>query len=100
MNFPGSPPDGGQQAVNLNAMFVYALYNKIAQNIYIGQTSNIEKRLLSHNRKKGNHFTAKTKGQWVVIYQERVKTRQEALKREKQLKSYQGRQFIKSLIPR
>ncbi len=78
--------------------FVYALYNSEAGKIYIGQTNNIERRLREHNEKLGNHFTAKVKGEWKLIYKEELSSRVEALKREKQLKSYKGRQFIKNLI--
>ena len=77
---------------------VYGLYNAEEKKIYIGQTTNIEKRLVEHNQKRGNHFTAKTKGQWRIIYTERCLSQSEALKREKQLKSYRGREFVKKFI--
>jgi len=35
---------------------------------------------------------------WKLIYKEEFETKQEAMKRDKQLKSYQGRQFIWNLI--
>ena len=50
--------------------------------------------------KKGNHFTAKYSGLWKIIYYETVNTKREALIREKQLKSYRGREYIKKFIPR
>jgi putative endonuclease len=81
-------------------MFIYGLYNKENKRIYIGQTANLEKRLEEHNKKRGKHFTAKTSGEWALIYKEEVLTRKEALIREKELKSYKGRQFIKQYIPR
>ena len=99
MTFRDSPPVGGQEAVN-KMLYVYALFNKTEQKIYIGQTGNIEQRVAEHNKKRGNHFTSKIEGEWILIYKEEVKDRKEALLREKQLKSYQGRQFIKKHIPR
>lgn len=78
---------------------VYALYNNAVDKIYIGQTSNLALRLNEHNGKRGNHFTAKFEGEWKLIYQESVTTRSEALKREKQLKSFRGRAYIKQYIP-
>lgn len=78
--------------------FVYALYNATVNKIYIGQTGNLDKRLIEHNSKRGNHFTAKTSGEWKIVYKETVTSQKDALKREKELKSYQGRQFIKNLI--
>ncbi len=78
---------------------VYALYNSEEDKIYIGETKNLDQRLLEHNRKRGKHFTAKYNGKWVLIYKEQVENRSRALIREKQLKSYRGREFIKQYIP-
>ena len=75
--------------------YVYALYNQSLKKVYIGQTNNVDRRLLEHN-KDGNHYTTSLKGEWELIYKEEVATRSEALKREKQLKSYRGREFIKN----
>ena len=78
---------------------VYAIYNRQADKIYIGQTMDINERLQQHNNHTFKGYTARFEGEWKLIYTESVATRSEALKREKQLKSYQGRQFIKSHIP-
>ena len=78
---------------------IYALYNKQNNKIYIGQTENLEARLLLHNSKTfKKSYTSKFEGAWDIIYKEQAIDRLSALKREKQLKSYQGRQFIKNLI--
>ncbi len=79
--------------------FVYVIINK-AKKFYIGQTCNLEKRLARHNLllpSKKSSFT-KTKGPWFILYKETHNTRQEAKQREKQLKSYRGRKFIKNII--
>lgn len=81
--------------------WVYAVYNQKHDKFYIGQTEDIDTRLKLHN--SGNFrgsYTSRFDGEWSVIYKEEVVDRAAALKREKQLKSYQGRQFIKSYIPR
>jgi len=80
--------------------FVYAVYNHRHNKIYIGQTKDLNERIKLHN--KGtfkNSFTSRLDGIWVLIYKEEFKTRQEVLIREKQLKSYRGREFIKKHIP-
>jgi putative endonuclease len=79
---------------------VYAIYNRSAERIYIGQTEDIRRRLNQHNNLLDNpsEYTARFKGLWELVYLEEYVSRQEALKREKQLKSYQGRQFIKRFI--
>jgi len=80
--------------------FVYAIHNERHNKIYIGQTDNLLERIELHNRRIFKHyFTARFDGTWKLIYKESASTRAEALMREKQLKSYKGRQFIKNFIP-
>ena len=80
--------------------YVYVIYNSNKDRFYIGQTGNLEKRLEEHNKKRGKHYTAKLNGEWTLIYKETLNSRSEAIKREKQLKSFKGREFIKKYIPR
>ncbi|HSX09284.1 MAG TPA: GIY-YIG nuclease family protein [Candidatus Saccharimonadales bacterium] len=80
--------------------FVYVIYNADSQKIYIGESGNVEERIRVHNQKRGNHFTAKFTGEWKLIYKEKAVDRKAALAREKQLKSYRGREYIKNYIPR
>lgn len=79
--------------------FVYAIYNQKHGKFYIGQTFDIEKRLADHNNKVLKGYTSRFDGNWMLIYKEETPSRQEALKREKQLKSFRGREFIKQYIP-
>ena len=76
---------------------VYALYSQKFDKIYIGFTSNLEQRLNSHNHLAKKGWTIKFRP-WKVIYTEEFKDKSEAMKREKQLKSAKGREFIRSLI--
>lgn len=80
--------------------FVYVIFNKSNNKIYIGQTGNLEDRIKEHNFKRGKHFTARLSGEWRLIYKEELNSRREALLREKQLKSFRGREFLKKYIPR
>lgn len=78
---------------------VYALWNNKNGKIYIGQTKDIDQRLQQHeNKLNKKSFTAKFGGEWMLVYAEEKENRKEALSREKQLKSYQGREFIKKII--
>lgn len=80
---------------------VYAIYNLSNDKVYIGQTSNLNRRLAEHTAGRDKtSFTSRFDGGWVLIYKEEVSTSLEALAREKYLKSYRGRQYIKALIPR
>lgn len=79
--------------------FVYAIYNRKHDKIYIGQTENLEERLRLHNDKSfKNSYTSKFDGGWELIYKEEKESRSKALLREKQLKSYRGREFIRKQI--
>lgn len=78
---------------------VYGIYNKKHNKIYVGQTINLEKRLFEHNNHILKGYTSRYDGDWSLIYEESCIDRQHALKRESELKSYKGRQFIKTYIP-
>ena len=79
---------------------VYVLKSQSTGKIYIGQTADIKERLSLHNTKKFKGYTANFDGEWRLIYQEETSDRRAALLREKQLKSFRGREFVKKHIPR
>ena len=79
--------------------YVYTIYNRKCNKIYIGQTIDIDERLLMHNEHLFKGYTSRFDGTWELIYCENASSRQEALKREKQLKSFRGREFVKKYIP-
>ena len=76
---------------------VYVLYSKDYNKIYIGFTSNLEQRLLSHNELGKKGWTIKFRP-WQLIYKEEFDNKSDAMKREKQLKTATGRSFIWSII--
>ena len=76
--------------------FVYVIYSQKHGKIYIGMTSNLEKRLFAHNNlPKG---WTKNFRPWELVFSKEFSTKSEALKREKELKSHQGRDFIRQQI--
>jgi len=76
---------------------MYAICNKRYNQIYIGQTIDLRKRIKEHNEKVfKTSFTAQLDGKRKLVYKEVVYSWQKALKRKKQPKSYRGREFIKS----
>lgn len=79
--------------------YVYAVYNQENNKTYIGQTENLAERLKLHNEKEfRGSYTSRFSGEWQLVYQEELGTRKEALIRERQLKSFRGRESIKRLI--
>lgn len=75
---------------------IYSIYNKKYNKTYIGQTDNLSERIRLHNDGTfSKSYTARFDGEWRLIYQEKASDRRAALLREKQLKSHQGREFLK-----
>ena len=60
-------------------------------------TSNLEQRFKSHNELSKKGWT-KNFRPWAIVYQENYTQKEEAMKREKQLKSAAGRNFIWQFI--
>ena len=81
--------------------YVYAIFNPVKKKVYIGQTEDLERRLKEHNDPNCQRhlYTKRIGPSWSLIYSETLSDRKSALIREKQLKSYQGRLFIKKYIP-
>ena len=78
---------------------VYVLYSKQHDKLYIGFTSNLEARLKSHNELDKKGFTVRYRP-WKLIHTETFENKTDAMQREKQLKSGQGRAWIrKHLLP-
>ncbi|MDX1954328.1 MAG: GIY-YIG nuclease family protein [Chitinophagaceae bacterium] len=76
---------------------VYVLYSETFQKIYTGYTSDLPSRIRSHNELSNKGYTRKFRP-WKIVYTEEFNAKADALKREKQLKSSQGRSFIWHLI--
>lgn len=76
--------------------YLYILYSRNRDKYYVGSTSDLEKRLAKHNT---NHkgFTGKI-GDWVIVYFETFVAKEQALAREKQIKSWKSRIAIEKLI--
>jgi putative endonuclease len=71
----------------------YVLYSKTHNKIYIGYSQDVKQRLSSHNSSENRGHTKKYQP-WEIIYTEEFEDRSPAMKREKELKTSRGRQFI------
>ena len=67
------------------AAFVYVLFDERRRRTYVGWTLDLERRLAQHNGGAGAKFTRG--GQWALIYAERHRTRNGAMRREIVLKA-------------
>jgi putative endonuclease len=71
---------------------VYVLYSPLHKRIYVGYTSDLVDRFLSHNN-YGRGYTRRWRP-WIIVLVERFPEKRDALQREKSLKSGQGLQYI------
>jgi putative endonuclease len=76
--------------------FVYVLLSQKDGNFYTGYTENIEKRLNAHNN--GKVYSTKYRRPFSLIYYEVSFNLDDALKREKYLKSTYGKRYIRNRV--
>jgi putative endonuclease len=82
--------------------WVYVLINRTAGKRYIGQTDDLDRRLIEHNGQSENsrRYTGKYQGKWELVYSEQHPSRSEAMKRERWMKSGIGRKWLDERIGR
>ena len=81
------------------AFFVYILQNSQAET-YVGQTVDLQRRLAQHND-PDCRLTLHTKrhaGPWRLIHVEEFSSRSDAMRRERELKSGKGREWIRRVV--
>jgi putative endonuclease len=76
--------------------YVYAIKSTNYNRIYVGMSSSIEKRLAEHNSGKSKYTSFYRP--WFLFYSESFETQQEARKREVQLKSGFGKEFLREIL--
>lgn len=75
---------------------VYVLKSQASGYRYVGQTSNLSKRVKDHN--SGESKYTKNRGPWELVYNESYQSRSEAVNREKYLKTGKGREFLDRIL--
>jgi len=76
---------------------VYVLYSSLYDKIYIGYTSDLTARLLSHNVLGKRGWTMGYRP-WTVVYTEQYNEKSAAIAREKELKTSKYRKWIREEI--
>ncbi len=76
-----------------NWHYVYVLLSEKDDDLYIGYTINLKRRLAEHNAKKS--FSTKSRTPFALIYSECCLNMKDAIRRERYLKTTQGRRFLK-----
>jgi len=75
---------------------VYILYSLITDRYYVGQTANLEDRLLRHNQGRSKY--TKSGIPWNLVFKKQFKSRSEAALFEMKLKSSKSREELQSYI--
>ncbi|MBI4662377.1 MAG: GIY-YIG nuclease family protein [Verrucomicrobia bacterium] len=73
--------------------YVYVLQSRSDQGLYIGYSANLRRRITEHQH--GLAFATAFRGPWRLIYYEAYLEEEDALGRERYLKSGGGRRFLK-----
>jgi putative endonuclease len=72
------------------------LYSKRDKKLYVGQTKDLKKRIVEHNKGKVN--STKNRRPLVLIHKESFTTRYDAMRREKFLKSLYGSRMKQKIL--
>jgi len=75
---------------------VYILQSQTSGRFYVGQTHDVKARLAYHNSNWSKSL--KNRGPWTLRYTEPYATRSEAVRRERQIKSWKDRRMIERLV--
>jgi putative endonuclease len=74
--------------------YVYVLQSK--DRFYVGYTDNLKRRFKEHNT--GKNIATKAYVPWTLIFYEAYLEQEDALRREKYLKTTQGRQALRRML--
>ncbi|OGJ55577.1 excinuclease ABC subunit C [Candidatus Peribacteria bacterium RIFCSPHIGHO2_02_FULL_52_16] len=75
---------------------VYVLRSQQNDQLYVGYTTDLKQRLETHN--KGSVTSTKAKRPWKLIFAEAYISQDDALRREKYLKTTQGKGALKHML--
>jgi putative endonuclease len=76
--------------------FTYVLQSATDNGFYTGSTQNLKLRFEQHN--KGQVESTRDRGPFTLIYYEACLDQKDALKREKYLKTYHGKQYLRKRL--
>ena len=79
-----------------DVFYVYVLRSQSDSGFYIGFSTNLRARLRQHQ--DGESLATKSRGPWKLIYYEAYLNQEDALGREKYLKSGSGRRFLRAQL--
>ena len=87
---------GSENSIAIMFHYVYVLRSLKNNNLYVGLSDDLIKRLREHNR--GLNFSTKPYRPWRIIHYEAYLNRLDAERREKYLKTSQGARLLKHML--
>ncbi|WP_439481929.1 GIY-YIG nuclease family protein [Cyclobacterium plantarum] len=75
--------------------YVYILYSASLDRFYVGQTQNLEERILRHN--SGRNKSTKAGIPWEMVHFEKVADRVAAVAKEKQVKNLGSKRYLQTI---
>ena len=76
--------------------YVYVLQSSKNNELYVGYTADLRKRLEKHNQKL--NFSTKSGAPWKLIFYEAYLNKEDVKRREKYLKTSQGSRLLKRML--
>lgn len=76
--------------------YIYVLQSKVRDRIYVGKTADLKRRIKEHN--SGQNVSTKAYLPWEVIFYEAYIKQSDATRRERYLKTTQGKQALKRML--
>lgn len=76
--------------------YVYVIQSKVKGRLYVGKTADLKRRLAEHNA--GQNTSTKAYMPWDLIFYEAYIKQSDATRREKYLKTTQGKQALKRML--
>ena len=80
----------------MSPYYVYVLQSEKDGSYYLGQAGNLEKRIERHQEGRSPH--TESGRPWRLVYKEEFESRAEALRKEREYKSQESREFLEGLI--
>lgn len=78
--------------------YTYILQSETTQGLYIGYTSDIERRLKQHNESTGKYTS--NKGKWNIIFYKKFDNKKDSISLERKLKGWKNKTRILEWIER
>jgi len=75
---------------------VYVLFSELDRQLYIGYTSNIDRRFEEHC--SGQNISTKNRGPWKLVFIEYFLFKEDAINREKYFKTTVGKRSLKIML--